>query len=114
IPDHIKIAREGEAIRSLGALIGNEINQTAPWTKVLEKIDQSLNRWEKSRPTMEGQRLIITMIVGGMTQYLTKVQGMPKDIEGRLEKRIRNFLWNEKNHVRINKETINTPIDMGG
>ncbi|KAJ3749694.1 hypothetical protein DFH05DRAFT_1373722, partial [Lentinula detonsa] len=77
-------------------------------------IDQSLDRWEKSRPTMEGRRLIITMIVGGMTQYLTKVQGMPKEVECRLEKWIRNFLWNEKNHVRINKETINAPIDMGG
>ncbi|KAJ3963515.1 hypothetical protein EV361DRAFT_779456, partial [Lentinula raphanica] len=114
IPEHIKIAREGEAIRSLGALIGNNINQTLPWSRVLEKIDRSLERWEKSRPTMEGRRLIITMIVGGMTQYLTKVQGMPKEIESRLERRIRNFLWDDKKHVRINKETISAPIEMGG
>ncbi|KAJ3753756.1 hypothetical protein EV360DRAFT_23380, partial [Lentinula raphanica] len=80
----------------LGALIGNSINQLTPWARVLERIDQSLDRWEQSCPTMEGRRLIISMIVGGMTQYLTKVQGMPKEIEHRLEKRIRNFLWDNK------------------
>ncbi|KIK67642.1 hypothetical protein GYMLUDRAFT_125761, partial [Collybiopsis luxurians FD-317 M1] len=93
IPEHIKIAREGDAIRSLGALIGNGISQLQPWTKVIEKIDASLARWELSRPTMEGRRLIVSMVVGGMTQYLTKVQGMPRAVEDRLEKRIRKFLW---------------------
>ncbi|KAJ3964452.1 hypothetical protein EV361DRAFT_873992 [Lentinula raphanica] len=114
IPEHIKIAREGDAIRSLGALIGNGISQTMPWSRVLEKIDKSLERWEQSRPTMEGRCLIISMIVGGMTQYLTEVQGMPKEIETRLEKRIRNFLWNDRTHVRVNKETIYAPIKKGG
>ncbi|KAJ3740882.1 hypothetical protein DFH05DRAFT_1382943, partial [Lentinula detonsa] len=45
IPNHIKIAQEGEAIRTLGALIGNNISQLTPWTKVIEKIDASLARW---------------------------------------------------------------------
>lgn len=114
IPEHIKIACEGEAIRSLGALIGNGICQVEPWTRVLEKIDRSLARWEKSMPTMEGRRLIISMIIGGMTQYLTKVQGMPKEIEARLEKRIKKFLWAEKDFVRVNKETVDAPIENGG
>ncbi|KAJ3817209.1 RNase H-domain-containing protein [Lentinula raphanica] len=63
---------------------------------------------------MEGRRLIISMVIGGMTQYLTKVQGMPTEVEEKLEKRIRRFLWDEKTHVRVNKETILAPIEMGG
>lgn len=114
IPHHIKIAQEGEAIRSLGALIGNGVCQMEPWTRVLDKIDQSLDRWEKSMPTMEGRRLIISMVIGGMTQYLAKVQGMPKEIEDRLVKRIKNFLWADKTHVRVNRETVNAPIESGG
>ncbi|KAJ3963298.1 hypothetical protein EV361DRAFT_774930, partial [Lentinula raphanica] len=74
----------------------------------------SLNRWNQCKPTMEGRRLIISMIIGGMTQYLTKVQGMPKEIEDKLAKRIRNFLWDGKEHVRVNKETIETPFENGG
>ncbi|KAJ3918041.1 hypothetical protein F5877DRAFT_43399, partial [Lentinula edodes] len=86
-PDHIKIAQESEAIWTLGALIRNGISQVEPSTKVIEKIDQSLARWDRSKPTMEGQHLIISMIVGGMTQYLTKVQGMLKEVEIKLTKK---------------------------
>ncbi|KAJ3964898.1 hypothetical protein EV361DRAFT_772279, partial [Lentinula raphanica] len=71
-------------------------------------------RWDKSKPTIEGRRLIISMVVGGMTQYLTKVQGMPKDIEEKLAKRIKRFLWDEKTHVRINEQTVKAPITDGG
>ncbi|KAJ7615150.1 hypothetical protein DFH06DRAFT_1013660, partial [Mycena polygramma] len=54
------------------------------------------------------------MVVGGMTQYLAKVQGMPAEIEKKLERRIRNFLWDDKATIPINKETVYAPIEMGG
>ena len=114
IPDHIKIAKEGEPVRSLGALIGNNIGQIEPWSKVLEKIDAALDRWGRGKPTMEGRRLIILMVIGAMTQFLAKVQGMPKEVTLRLEKRARKFLWAEKEKVRINQETIHAPFEQGG
>ena len=114
IPDHIKIAKDGEAIRSLGAMIGNKVNPISPWSRILEKIDTSLEIWDKGHPTIEGRRLIILMVVGGMTQYLTKVQGMPKEIEEKLERRIRAFLWDDKTHLAINKETLMIPIEEDG
>lgn len=114
IPENIKISKDREPIRSLGAMIGNNICQIESWARVLEKIDASLKRWEQGHPTMEGRRLIIQMVVGGMTQYLTKVQGMPKGIEEKLEKRIRKFLWAEKTSVTVNKETTYAPVTMGG
>jgi hypothetical protein len=63
---------------------------------------------------MEGRRLIVLMVVGGMTQYLATVQGMPKEVEKRLEKRVRKFLWAEKTNVTVNKETVYAPAEMGG
>ncbi|KAJ3753202.1 hypothetical protein EV360DRAFT_19074, partial [Lentinula raphanica] len=113
-PDHIKIAQEAEAIRSLGALIGKNICQISAWSRVIEKIDVALTWWEASHPSMEGRWLIVMMIIGGMTQYLTKVQGMPKDVETRLDKRIRKFLWADKEKVTMNKETVFMPIESGG
>ncbi|KAF9035020.1 hypothetical protein BDZ89DRAFT_1036318 [Hymenopellis radicata] len=56
---------------------------------------------------MEGRRLIIQMVVGGKTQYLTKVQGMPKEVEQKLERRIRRFLWADKraySYLNIGKD----------
>jgi hypothetical protein len=54
IPDHIKIAREGEPIRTLGAWVGNKVVQIDTWSRTLEKIDAALERWELGSPTMEG------------------------------------------------------------
>ncbi|KAJ7237246.1 hypothetical protein C8J57DRAFT_953533, partial [Mycena rebaudengoi] len=39
---------------------------------------------------------------------------MPDEVEERLEKRIRNFLWAEKVRVTVNKETVYVPRDVGG
>ncbi|KAJ7108888.1 hypothetical protein C8R43DRAFT_862258, partial [Mycena crocata] len=114
IPAHIKIAEEGEPIRTLGAWVGNGVDQVDTWSKTLEKIDAALDQWDAGHPTMEGRRLIVLMVVGGMTQYLTKVQGMPAEVEERLEKRIRNFVWAEKVRVTVNKETVYAPVEDGG
>ncbi|KAJ6524574.1 hypothetical protein B0H19DRAFT_972001, partial [Mycena capillaripes] len=39
---------------------------------------------------------------------------MPAEVERKLEKRVRKFLWAEKTSVTINKETIYAPADQGG
>ncbi|KAF5367236.1 hypothetical protein D9615_010673 [Tricholomella constricta] len=96
IPASVHIAQEGEAVRILGAWFGNRIDAESPWSIVLDKINANLARWERSNPTIEGRCLIVSMIVGGMTQYLTQVQGMPQKIEKRLTKTIRNFMWKDK------------------
>ncbi|EIN10347.1 hypothetical protein PUNSTDRAFT_27499, partial [Punctularia strigosozonata HHB-11173 SS5] len=94
IPPDIKIAADEEAIRLLGAWIGNKVDDATPWGTTIEKIESALVRWGRSNPTLEGRRLIIQMIIGGMTQYLTKVQSMPKHVEKLLSRRIQTFMWN--------------------
>jgi hypothetical protein len=90
------------------------VEQVETWSRTLEKIDAALEQWELGHPSMEGRRLIILMVVGGMTQYMATVQGMPTEIEEKLERRVRSFLWAEKARVAINKETVYAPADMGG
>jgi hypothetical protein len=113
IPEDIHIAPDGEPVRLLGAWLGNKVNNADPWGPVLEKVEKHLNRWEKGHPTMEGRRLIIQMIVAGMTQYLTKVQGMPEDIEKELAKRIQSYVWDGRKPT-INATVMGGPLTKGG
>ena len=53
------------------------------------------------------------MVVGGMTQYLAKVQTMPKQIESTLTKIIRDFMWNGKK-PSVNIDTLYLPVEQGG
>ncbi|KAF6760767.1 hypothetical protein DFP72DRAFT_804738, partial [Ephemerocybe angulata] len=53
------------------------------------------------------------MEVGGRTQYKTRVQGMPKEVEKQLERMISDFLWN--GHTPgVNVETMRLPHTEGG
>ena len=97
----------------LGAWIGNNIDQATVWSPVLDRIRDNLDRWNRSHPTLFGHRLIIQMVVGEMTQYLAKVQTMPKQVEKTLIKTIRNFMWNGKK-PSVNKDTLHLPIEQGG
>ena len=92
----VHIAPDGHVVRCLGAWIGNGLDETTPWAPVLNKINASLNMWNKSHPTLDGKRLIIQMIVAGMTQFLTKAQGMPESIISTIITITRNFIWDKK------------------
>lgn len=90
------IVEDGAPVRILGAWVGNKIDAQNIWNTQIEKIDNALAKWERSHPTMEGRKLIVQLVIGGMTQYLTQVQGMPPKIERKLSKRARLFMWSEK------------------
>jgi exonuclease III len=113
IADNIHVAEEGEPVRLLGAWIGNGVNSADPWGPVLEKVEKNLRRWEKGHPTVEGRRLIVQMIVAGMTQYLTKVQGMPPEIEKELCKRVQTYVWDGRRPT-VNATVMSAPLAEGG
>ena len=113
IHESLRIIPDGQTCRMLGAWIGNSVPNITPWPSVLEKIAKDFERWKASAPTLEGKRHIINMVIGGRTQYLTRVQGMPKDVEHTLVKTEHIFLWDGKK-ARVGHETMILDISEGG
>jgi len=95
LPQEIKISEDGTAVRNLGAWIGNKVKEVTPWEPVLDKVRSTLRCWNKGHPTLDAKRHIVQMFAGGMTQFLTKAQGMPRQIEDALVKIICSFIWDE-------------------
>lgn len=114
IPPHIHIAKDGKPVRILGAWLGNEINQATMWVPILENCQKCLKRWGAAKHLLEGRRLILQMQVTGVTQYLTKVQGMPKEIKMELNKQIRRFMWNNEKMDTVNQAQMYTTHEKGG
>ena len=114
LDERIRIANDGEATRSLGAWIGNNVNDITPWEPIIDKTHKTLNIWNRSHPTVLGRKIIAQAIIGGYTQFLTMAQGMPKHIESALIKIIRNFMWNDSTNPRIALETLYRPVEEGG
>jgi ribonuclease HI/exonuclease III len=113
IPNHIRIAEDGEAIRMLGAWIGNNVENLTTWEHIIDKVNHNLNRWEKTHPTLNGRRIITQAVIGGLTQFLTQAQGMPQRIESALDKIITSFIW-EEGSARIAAKTLHRPTEEGG
>ncbi|KAI0342653.1 hypothetical protein BDW22DRAFT_1438351 [Trametopsis cervina] len=113
-PPHTRLTPDGAAIRLLGAWIGNDADTSTPWMAVLDKVSAALYRWGRCRPTLRGKRLIVQMIVAGMTQYLAKAQGMPLHIEQLLVQKIRRFLWDDAKRPPVGLDTLYLPIEEGG
>ncbi|KAA1479859.1 hypothetical protein DENSPDRAFT_862081 [Dentipellis sp. KUC8613] len=109
LEDGIHIVSDGDSIRYLGAWIGNHADDHTPWTPVLDKLRNALERWGKGRPTLHGKSLIVQMIVGGMTQFLAKVQGMPPTLETAVIKIIRDFIWDGKPHPPVALDYLYLP-----
>ena len=114
LPTNVHIAKDGEPVRILGAWLGNNIDQALTWAPILENVCKRLKRWGAARHSLEGRRLIIQMQVAGVTQYLTKVQGMPRDIEVELNKQIRKFMWNYESTDTVNQAQMYAPHERGG
>jgi hypothetical protein len=114
LDEKIQIAKDGDTVRSLGAWIGNRVNNLTPWETVLDKITRKLAIWVKSHPTLYGKRLIVQAVVGGHTQFLTKAQGMPTHIEDAIIKIIRDYIWDNDIHPRIGLEHLYKPLNKGG
>jgi hypothetical protein len=72
--------------------------------------------WGKSNPTLTDRKLIAQAVIGGHTQFLTKAQGMPKEIEAVLTKTARNFIWEGGTMSKIALENLHRrdrPIQEG-
>jgi len=114
LPQRIRIARDGEAVRILGTWIGNKANDQTSWEPILDVIKSKLDLWERAHLILNRKCNVIQAIIGGHTQFLAKAQGMPPHIENMLTDIISKFIWDHGTKPRIAMATLQCPILKGG
>ncbi|KAF5341088.1 hypothetical protein D9611_006142 [Ephemerocybe angulata] len=117
LPENVRIPEKGEPTRILGAYYGEDVAQEELWKPILEKIRLTLARWDKSKPTIRGRAQAVNAMVGGYTQYFTKVQGMPEKVLKQIESMIDDFVYAKKGEKKANAigiENLQRPYMDGG
>ncbi|KAJ3573178.1 hypothetical protein NP233_g2591 [Leucocoprinus birnbaumii] len=112
LPDDVRLNNEGELTRILGAWFGDG-DTAQPWTSIQEKTEASLRQWNKGKPNLEGKRHINQMETAGRTQFLTRAQGMPKNVEKTFDDIIRLNTW-ASDRAEIAIERLAQPVRKGG
>lgn len=92
LPLLVRIAKDRELTCILGAWLGNKVNDANPWLRTIDKLTKALNIWKAYGPSLPAKARIIQCVVGGGTQYLMTVQGMPKHTEKAIQKIIRSLI----------------------
>ncbi|TBU42487.1 hypothetical protein BD309DRAFT_866204, partial [Dichomitus squalens] len=113
-PQNVHLARDGEPVRILGAWFGSNLDESDVWSPTLSKLRDTLDRWKKGHSTILGKKHVVQMFIGGMTQYLTDVQRMPADIQRRLMKWLRGYIWDDKVAPPIAMQHLCLPTEEGG
>ena len=114
IEEGIKIVKEGEAMRTLGAWVGNKKDNEILWDKILEKQEESLKIWKKTNMSMKGKEIILKAIIQSKAMFLATVNGMSKEIEEKMKKMFKDFIWNEKKRGLMAWNQIIAPREEGG
>ncbi len=114
ISPELRIVKDGEAMRTLGAWVGNNVSTNPQWESILDRQVRTIQLWTKARLSTKGKELIIKSLVQSLAVYLATVNGMPADIETRMNRLFKNFLWDDKKVGYMRYDEVRAPIEMGG
>jgi ribonuclease HI/exonuclease III len=114
IAENISLIQDGSAMRTLGAWIGNNGCTEVQWNKILNKQKEIMELWGKTRPTMKGKELILKALVMSRATFLATVNNIPKNIEKRMQKQMKDFVWNGKEKGLMTWNEIISNREEGG
>jgi len=113
IPEEIRIVKDRETLRTLESYMGNRVNQVTQWNQILKKQKDVLNAWTILNLSTNKKELILKSLVQSRALFLATINGMPKDIQKRMEEQIRTFLWDNKK-ATMNWKEASQPREIEG
>jgi hypothetical protein len=114
LPDHVKIKKDREPMRTLGSWVGNQISIEDTWIEITKKHKEIMDTWAKSHPTLRGKELILKALVTSRSWFLATVNRMPEHIEKEMTQNIKNFLWDGRERGLMELKATTAKREEGG
>jgi hypothetical protein len=114
IEEKIKIIKEGESMRTLGAWVGNYRDDGIQWERIIKSQEKVIERWAKMNMSLKGKEIVLKALVQSKAIFLATVNGISQDVEKRMTKMYKDFVWNEKKKGLMSWEQIIAPRTKGG
>ena len=101
------------SIKMLGITFENYTPDNSIWEKITKNITKRILIWNRVRLSLKGRRIIINQVLLSKLWYIGQIYTIPKNVKKQIEKRIYDFLWEEKK-IRPPRHLIQLPIWKGG
>ena len=96
IDQAIRIVKDNDSLRTLGAYIGNNSKTSIQWEEILKRQSKILKSWSKMSLSAKGKELIIKALIQSRALYLVTTNEMPKSIAQRMTSQMKSFMWEGK------------------
>lgn len=86
----------------LGLPLGDKYKGIHKWDRIIDRFNAKLAGWKKPYLTRAGKIALINSVLSSLPVYFMSLFDMPKYVELKLERIMRNFLWNDnKGHRKL-------------
>ena len=113
IPNGLKIIKDGEQMRTLGAWVGNGATITKQWDSIITTQQRICDIWQGNNLSFRGKELILKALIQSRAAFLATVNGLPKDVEKRMTKMYKEFMWKGKRGLMSWNQIIATRKEGG-
>ena len=113
IDQAIRIVKDNDSLRTLGAYIGNNSKTSIQWEEILKRQSKILKSWSKMSLSAKGKELIIKALIQSRALYLVTANEMPKSIAQRMTSQMKSFMWEGK-RLLMNQMDVTQPRSNGG
>lgn len=90
----------------LGAQIGSNPRSKKFWDPLVKKVDNKLAGWKCESLNLAGRSILIKSTLNSLPTYWFCLHKIPKGVCKILDKRRRNFLWNELGEGGVSKRKL--------
>ena len=101
------------SIKILGITFENYTPDNSIWEKITKNITKRILIWNRVRLSLKDRRIIINQVLLSKLWYIGQIYTIPKNVKKQIEKRIYDFLREEKK-IRPPRHLIQLPIWKGG
>ena len=108
------LIKDGQAMRTLGAWVGNNVDPAAQWDNVLESQRKVLKAWRSAHLSYRGKELVLKALAQSKAMFLATVNGMPKDVEEKMTRMFKDFVWDGKPRGLMQWKAAVAPRNKGG
>ncbi|KIM34726.1 hypothetical protein M413DRAFT_37372, partial [Hebeloma cylindrosporum] len=92
IPPGVRIIKDGDAMRTLGAWVGNNADTTKQWETIVKNQEKIIDIWKGNHLSYQGKALVLKALVQSKAIFLATVNGMPRTVENTITKMYKDFM----------------------
>lgn len=114
IQDKSMIVKDQIPLRTLGAYVGNNVTTSENWNTILERQKKIITKWTPLHASYRGKELITKALVQSLAPFLMTVNDIPETVIKKMQKMIKDFIWDNRRQGYIPWEQAVMPKDEGG